>query len=257
MTTQIANAETWNTPFSRVAEQAAKVTLNRFQYGPAEPQVVEYQLAENALGSIIFIHGGCWLNVFGVDHVRGVAGELANRGWNSYAVEYRRVGDQDATWPAPIADVNAAITQILTTHKNQGTSKGPVWLVGHSAGGHLALLAGASFQQELTGVIGLAPITDLTKYAAGTNSCEQVTPKLVPTKESAPEFYQQWSPVNRTVHSNTHQFVGGADFLVSQTQHVDAWPKQVFPQAGHFDFLNIHSPAFEQWVALINASTQP
>ena len=46
--------------------------------------------------------------------------------------------------------------------------------MGHSAGGHLALLAGGEIKQ-LKGVISLAAITDIAEYAAGTNSCHEVT----------------------------------------------------------------------------------
>jgi acetyl esterase/lipase len=46
--------------------------------------------------------------------------------------------------------------------------------VGHSAGGHLALLAGGEIKR-LKGVIGLAAITDIAEYAMGSNSCQKVT----------------------------------------------------------------------------------
>jgi len=51
-------------------------------------------------------------------------------------------------------------------------------VVGHSAGGHLALLAGSELP-ELKAVVGLAAITDIVAYSEGQNSCQQATPQFM------------------------------------------------------------------------------
>ena len=55
-------------------------------------------------------------------------------------------------------------------------------LAGHSAGGHLALLAGQHDNAEMPAfdkVIGLAAITDVATYAVGENSCQTATPAFL------------------------------------------------------------------------------
>jgi acetyl esterase/lipase len=89
---------------------------------------------------IVTIHGGSWAARHTKVVMRGLAGDLARRGFAVWNIEYRRVGrGQGGGWPATFADVAAAVDHL-------GALDAPldlqhVTLLGHSAGGSLALWA--------------------------------------------------------------------------------------------------------------------
>ena len=105
---------------------------------------------------VILIHGGFWRPDIDRRHLRPMAQAIAAAGWTVALPEYARV-PQD---PAPML---ADLTLVLTwsppriAHHN-----GRVILVGHSAGGHLALWAtAAGVCPTLVGTLALAPVADL------------------------------------------------------------------------------------------------
>ncbi len=100
------------------------------------------------LGQVILIHGGYWRTEYDLSHLRPYAGALSDLGWRVHLVEYRRTPGEPDKY---LSDIRAAIM-----HAKGGT------LIGHSAGGHLALLAADSQTSPLIkGVIALAPVADL------------------------------------------------------------------------------------------------
>jgi len=121
-------------------------------YGKASEQVIDFYLPDELLKPlIVLIHGGFWRPEFDRTHLSPLAQALATSGWPVALIEYRRIiGNPDAT----IADIESAIVRLTGEF-------GQVILIGHSAGGHLALLAGNRF--PVVGVIALAPITDLIR----------------------------------------------------------------------------------------------
>ncbi len=88
---------------------------------------------------MITIHGGSWQARYGKIVMRGLAGDLVRRGWAVWNIEYRRLGNGGG-WPATFEDVAAAI-DYLAELKDSRLDLGRVTLLGHSAGGHLALWA--------------------------------------------------------------------------------------------------------------------
>lgn len=99
-----------------------------------------------------------------------IASDLASRGLAVWNMEYRRIGGAEAKWPATLNDVVAGI-DFLAKLADSGVDLdlGRVAVVGHSAGGHLALWAAGHSPAGLphtrivrmVAAIGLAPIADL------------------------------------------------------------------------------------------------
>jgi acetyl esterase/lipase len=117
-------------------------------YWPAEGQ------AERPL--VLLVHGGFWRPEYDRTHTGPMGEALAAAGWTVATIEYRRCpGDPDAT----MEDLRLAVAQVpgLVSRHN-----GNVLLLGHSAGGHLALWAAAQCNGPgLRGVVALAPVADL------------------------------------------------------------------------------------------------
>jgi acetyl esterase/lipase len=105
---------------------------------------------------LILIHGGFWRPDIDRRHMRPMAEALAAQGWTVALPEYARVPQN----PAPmLADLAVILTQ--STH-SIAHHNGGVILVGHSAGGHLALWATAArICPTLVGTLALAPVADL------------------------------------------------------------------------------------------------
>lgn len=86
------------------------------------------------------IHGGYWLPYYDRTLMDKMAGDLVGRGLAVWNLEYRRVGSE--AWDGPrstLADVLTGLS-LLSTGSLDSLPEGTAWaLMGHSAGGHLAL----------------------------------------------------------------------------------------------------------------------
>jgi len=87
---------------------------------------------------MVVIHGGSWQARYGRIVMRGVISDLVSRGWASWNIEYRRVGNGGG-WPATFEDVALAIDHLAGVDASLDLDR--VSVLGHSAGGHLALWA--------------------------------------------------------------------------------------------------------------------
>lgn len=87
---------------------------------------------------MVVIHGGSWQARYGRVVMRALIGDLVRRGWAAWNIEYRRVGNGGG-WPQTFADVAAAIDHLSELDAPLDLDR--VEVLGHSAGGHLALWA--------------------------------------------------------------------------------------------------------------------
>lgn len=116
---------------------------------------------------VVLIHGGFWRLPWGLDLMRPLALDLVSRGYAAVNVEYRRLGEPGGGWPGTCEDVAGALRTLL----GQGASTpdldlaGGIGLVGHSAGGHLALWSASRLAAEganpVRVVVSQAGVADL------------------------------------------------------------------------------------------------
>jgi acetyl esterase/lipase len=111
-----------------------------YRYGPDRSQRADLHLpAGNGPHPVmVLIHGGSWTARYGRIVMRGLAADLVRRGWAAWNIEYRRLGNGGG-WPATFADVAAAIDYLPQLDALLDLDR--VSVLGHSAGGHLALWA--------------------------------------------------------------------------------------------------------------------
>ena len=109
-------------------------------YGPHRSQRAELHLPRGPGPHpvMVVIHGGSWQARYGKVVMRGLVADLVRRGWAAWNIEYRRLGNGGG-WPATFADVAAAIDHLATIDAPLDLARCSV--LGHSAGGHLALWA--------------------------------------------------------------------------------------------------------------------
>ncbi len=147
--------------------------METFRYGRAPDQYAERwlppsldsEVAGRRPPVVILIHGGFWRAQYGLDLMHPLATELTARGSAVWNLEYRRVGSNDADPTVTLSDVRAGIEALVDHHDVVDLDR--MAIVGHSAGGHLALWAGGtSLAVEPLLVIGQAAVVDLRRAAA-------------------------------------------------------------------------------------------
>lgn len=90
---------------------------------------------------VALVHGGFWRQRYARDLMGPLATDLTARGHATWNIEYRRVGG-DGGWPTTLTDVAAALDHLEVVTSGQDAAPldlDRLAVVGHSAGGHLAL----------------------------------------------------------------------------------------------------------------------
>ena len=149
----------------------------------------------------VVLHGGYWQPPYTKLIMRPLCLDLVRLGFAAYNVEYRRLGRDGGGWPMTFDDVATAIDH-LARLGDRNLDLQRVTLVGHSAGGQLALWAagrpelhdgapGANPSVAARNVLALAAVTDLVR--AGTPA------KLLlgGGVEEVPERFAQADPMRR------------------------------------------------------------
>jgi acetyl esterase/lipase len=120
-------------PAPRVASGTAR---RREAYGDDPRQVGEWWVppgASDTLPVVVLVHGGYWRAAFDLTLEDAVAADLAGRGFLVWNIDYR---PSDHPWPTTLLDVAAAYDHLTTDDR---VDPARISVVGHSAGGHLAL----------------------------------------------------------------------------------------------------------------------
>ncbi|HET7305200.1 MAG TPA: alpha/beta fold hydrolase [Segeticoccus sp.] len=112
--------------------------------------------------TVVVVHGGFWKAAWDRGHAAPQAAALARAGFHVAVVEYRRVGMAGGGWTGTFDDVRAALEAV----RRDPALPDRTVLVGHSAGGHLAVwllhqVEGAG----VAGAVSLAGCVDLTLTA--------------------------------------------------------------------------------------------
>ncbi len=144
-----------------------------FSYGPDRSQRADLRLPAGAgpHALIVLIHGGSWTARYGRIVMRGLVGDLLRRGYATWNIEYRRVGNGGG-WPATFADVAAAIDHLVELDAQLDLDH--VVVLGHSAGGHLALWAAGRerLPAGAPGHIDGRPRVSLRRVIAQAGACD-------------------------------------------------------------------------------------
>jgi len=190
----------------------AQAPDERVTYGADANQFAELRLPSGAGPHpvVVLVHGGCFKTYGSFADLAAMGDALKGRGIATLNVEYRRVDQAGGGWPNTYLDVGHAVDHVRSLAKAHRLDLSRVVIVGHSAGGHLAMWAAARSRVPrgsalymvnplaVRGVVDLAGPLDLTTNVEGYEGlCRDrvITNLMGGTPASVPERYAQASPM--------------------------------------------------------------
>jgi len=212
----------------------------RLRYGPHPEQFGDLRLpaATGPHPVIIVIHGGFWRAAYDLNHVAPFCDALTAAGFATWNVEYRRLGNGGG-WPETFEDVALAAQQPQCSPCAVA--------VGHSAGGHLALLL--AHHALVAGAVSLAGVADLRR-AQELNLSRGVVDEFLggyPPEEASPAVLLPSGVPVRLLHGLRDEIVPPE----ISTNYVDRAKLAgqdaellALPETGHFELVN---PESLQW----------
>jgi len=182
---------------------------------------------EGPLPLLVFIHGGGWSKGFREDYHLYTM-RFARQGYAAATVSYRL--SPGAVFPDAVEDVKCAVGWLQANSVEYGIDPERVIVIGGSAGGYLALMAGLTDADaycgtcETTpeprprGIVNLYGPTDLTAPEA--QEASEVTGFLGTTWASAPERFAEASPITHLAEGAPPTLIihGTLDQVVPVTQ---------------------------------------
>jgi len=227
---------------------------------------------------VIGIHGGYYRARYGLDYFGHVCAALAEVGFATWNIEYRRLGNWGGGWPGTFDDVAAATDYLRTlTANGYPLDLGRVIAMGHSAGGHLAawvagrrrIAKGSQLYSQdplpITAVISLAGVLDLRRAWELRLSRGVVGRLLGGSPEQVPERYDSASPlallplgVPRTtlVHGTRDTSVPyeiSRRYIEAAVASGDAAELVTLPEIDHFEIVD---PRTQAWQSVLRSARQ-
>jgi acetyl esterase/lipase len=232
----------------------------RIAYGSDPNQFVEVRLPKKPQGRcVVFIHGGFWRAKYGLAHAGHACAAFKDHGWTSINVEYRRVGNEGGAWPGTFSDLRSAMALIFASANKWDFDPHTLVVMGHSAGGQLAM-ALAAHEQKIKHVVSLAGVLDLRRAYELHLSNDAVVEFLGGTPAQVPEHYKEASPIELSIDAGQLIVHGKQDDTVPYSM-AESYAKQKksheriellsFVKAGHFELVD---PKTAEWKQLESAT---
>jgi acetyl esterase/lipase len=181
---------------------------------------------------VINIHGGGWNH--GVKESQTGFSTFFKAGFAVANIEYRLTGQ--ATAPAAIEDTRCALIYLISNAKALNIDVNKIVIMGGSAGGHLALMAGLlandhTFDRNCPGIetirvaaiIDKYGIADVWDWAYGKNITSKSATNWLGPKAKDEAFVKSVSPVSYVTKASPPVFIvhGDADPTVPYQQSVE------------------------------------
>ena len=141
--------------------------VDRMQWGAEAWQFADLHIPDepspfqndHGVPCIMLIHGGFWKKEYTLELMQPIANALSDAGVAAWNIEFKRWHEGDeGVWMDTLSDVLRAWGQLALL---PGIDITRSMVMGHSAGGHLALLMASKAERKPWLAIAQAPITDL------------------------------------------------------------------------------------------------
>jgi acetyl esterase/lipase len=248
----------------------------RISYGKDENQFGDLRVPSGAgpFPMAILIHGGCWKADFAtLRDLAPMADALKAEGIATWNIEYRRLFQTGSGWPGTYLDVSKSVDYVRSIAADKKLDLTRVIVIGHSAGGHLAMwvaararlsTASALYVKDplpVRGVIDLAGTGDMEAFIQfEQQGCHgAVVEEMLGGKPiDVPEHYAQASAMKMLplgipqilIWGNNDDIAPillGERYMFAAEQGGDPVRLVSIPDVGHFE---IASPLATTWPAV-------
>lgn len=236
----------------------------RLAYGSDPNQFLDVRLPKQKTAQpyrlVINIHGGFWRAKYSLDHAGHLCAALTAKGVATANLEYRRVGNEGGSWPGTFEDIRSAYQFLVQNADKYHFDAQRIAVMGHSAGGQLALCL-AAHEPTVTCAVSLAGVVDLRRAYALHLSNDAVVEFLRGTPAEVPDHYREADPMQLSLlHARQWLIHGSADDTVPPPfsrdyvtvkkqregkQKEDAHLIEI-QGADHYDLINPQSKAWTQ-----------
>jgi acetyl esterase/lipase len=232
---------------------------DRIRYGTASSQFGElYEPAGTGPWPVVVtVHGGSWQEDETLSIMEDACSDLQRRGYAGWNIEYRRVGESGGGFPGTLDDVSTAVDHVRVLAGDRALAPDRVALLGHSAGGTLALWAGSQAAPAVNPrvAMSLAGVTDLAE-CAWQGLIEDACPQFMGgMPDERPERYALVSPIERVPLGVPQVVVHGRDddvvpidqaerYAAAATQAGDPVRLRLVDGANHFSLIDPDQPGW-------------
>jgi acetyl esterase/lipase len=221
---------------------------SRIVYGPEPLEFGDLRVPEGEppFPLAVVLHGGYWQATYNLIHLGHLCEAFADEGIATWNLEYRNVGVPDGGWPAARDDVTRALAYLDRLPVDATSTV----LVGHSAGGQLALFAA---KQSGLPVVALAPVADVADAVARRG------PESAPGRFMSPEHFPDGSPIELLPLGVLQILIHGTDddsvpYGMSE-RYVEAARGEAelvtLEGTGHFELIDPLAPEFAETLAAV------
>ena len=209
---------------------------------------------------IINIHGGYWRAKYNLDHAGHLCAALAAKGIATANLEYRRVGNDGGAWPGTFADIRSAYSFLVQNAPKHNLDSQTMIVMGHSAGGQLALCL-AAHEPSLTRVVSLAGVVNLQRAYQLHLSNDAVVEFMRGTPTEVPDHYREADPMHLSIPQARQWLIHGTaddvvppafsrDYVAAKRRGSDREKEDVhlveIESADHFDLIDPRTAAWKQ-----------
>ncbi len=237
----------------------------RLAYGSDPNQFLDLRLppkekSKKPYPLVINIHGGYWRAKYNLDHAGHLCAALTAKGLATGNLEYRRVGNEGGGWPGTFADIRSAYQFLLQNARQHNLDSKRIIVMGHSAGGELALCL-AAHEPTVTGVVSLAGVVDLRRAHQLHLSNDAVVEFLHGTPGEVPDHYREADPMELSIPQAQQWLIHGSaddtvppdfsrDYVSSKQKKLGKAKENAhlleISEAGHFDVIDPRTAAWRR-----------
>jgi acetyl esterase/lipase len=256
-----------------ILEKPQPAADGQVAYGNDPNQFLQFRLphGQRPYPALLNIHGGFWRAKYDLTHAGHLCEAFRQSGIATFNTEYRRVGNVGGGWPGTFEDIRSAYHFVRQAHARFDVDPNRFLVMGHSAGGQLALCL-ASHEASVRRGISLAGVVDLRRALSLHLSHDAVSEFLGGPPELVPEHYREADPMELSIPQARQWLICGSedetvppefsrDYVKFKgaPKSAPAAKKELvelveIPKAGHFDLLDPSSAAFQRVTSTVLAA---
>jgi acetyl esterase/lipase len=224
------------------------------QFGDLRLPAVIQGKSQGPFPVVMNIHGGFWRAQYDLMHASHLCAAFTKIGIATWNLEYRRAGNPGGGWPGTFEDITSGYRFVKQLASKHHLDPKRVIVMGHSAGGHLAV-ALAGHQPDLLGVVSLAGVLDLRRAWELHLSNDAVVEFLGGTPQAMPDHYREADPMQLSVKArqeilhgtddDTVPFEIGRKYVETKRALREQVALRELPKTGHFELIDPESAAWK------------